>query len=291
MKRIKVGKRSRSIISLHRMAGSIRLQNRIYSVREHSGYGVQLLYCWSSLCLVSKVGEGDIRQRVMKIENGEGISCGFAVGIVCGSGDSCSNSLQSESVTSEDENVLVETDSAGPDDEIYVYDGETFYEDGVSPYARVAAGKINYTYWAIHGGADFGDILEDGRNLDHLGIIMLKTGKNWKTAYCIHHNANLQGGHNYADVESYLTDTEKKELTGLALYNGFKFDGWTPDDDTVPDDADKGKYTATQVMVWIIEKGWYTYDKNNCSFIIQSKAVSVAKTFCTKSEQSPSGGS
>lgn len=53
---------------------------------------------------------------------------------------------QSESVTSEDENVLVETDSAGPDDEIYVYDGETFYEDGVSPYARVAAGKINYTY-------------------------------------------------------------------------------------------------------------------------------------------------
>lgn len=198
---------------------------------------------------------------------------------------------QSESVTSEDENVLVETDSAGPDDEIYVYDGETFYEDGVSPYARVAAGKINYTYWAIHGGADFGDILEDGRNLDHLGIIMLKTGKNWKTAYCIHHNANLQGGHNYADVESYLTDTEKKELTGLALYNGFKFDGWTPDDDTVPDDADKGKYTATQVMVWIIEKGWYTYDKNNCSFIIQSKAVSVAKTICAKSDQSPSGSS
>ena len=198
---------------------------------------------------------------------------------------------QSESVTSEDENVLVETNSAGPDDEIYVYDGETFYEDGVSPYARVAAGKINYTYWAIHGGADFGDILEDGRNLDHLGIIMLETGKNWKTAYCIHHNANLQGGHNYADVESYLTDTEKKELTGLALYNGFKFDGWTPDDDTVPDDADKGKYTATQVMVWIIEKGWYTYDKNNCSFIIQSKAVSVAKTICAKSDQSPSGSS
>ena len=198
---------------------------------------------------------------------------------------------QSETAGSTDENVLGETESDSSMNEMYVYDGETFYEDGVSPYARVAVGKINYTYWAIHEGAAFGDILEDGRNLDHLGIIMLKVGRNWKTAYCIHHNANLQGGHGYADVESYLTDTEKKELTGRALYNGFKFDSWTPDDDTVPDDADKGKYTATQVMVWIIEKGWYTYDKSNYSFTINAKAVSAAKTICAKSDQSPSGSS
>ncbi len=196
---------------------------------------------------------------------------------------------QSETVISTDENVLGETESDSRENEMYVYDGETFYEDGASPYARVAAGKINYTYWAIHEGADFGDILEDGRDLDHLGIIMLKVGRNWKTAYCIHHNANLQGGHEYADVESYLTNTEKKELTGRALYNGFKFDGWTPDDGTVPDDSDKGKYTATQVMVWIIEKGWYTYDKSKYVFTIQSKAVNAAKTICAKSDQSPSG--
>lgn len=198
---------------------------------------------------------------------------------------------QSETAASTDEKVLGETESDSRMNEMYVYDGETFYEDGVSPYGRVAAGKINYTYWAIHEGAGFGDILEDGRKLDHLGIIMLKVGRNWKTAYCIHHNANLQGGHEYADVESYLTDTEKKALTGRALYNGFKFDGWTPDDDTVPDDADKGKYTATQVMVWMIEKGWYTYDKTNYSFTLSSKAVNTAKTICAKSDQSPAGSS
>lgn len=204
---------------------------------------------------------------------------------------STAETVQNETIISEDETVLVETESDVPENEMYVYDGETFYEDGVSPYARAAAGKINYTYWAIHKGAGFGDILEDGRNLDHVGIIMLKVGRNWKTAYCIHHNADLQGGHEYADVESYLTNTEKKELTGRALYYGFKFDGWTPDDDVVPDDADKGKYTATQVMVWIIEKGWYTYNKNNYSFVIHSKGVNAAKTICAKSDQSPSGSS
>ncbi len=188
-----------------------------------------------------------------------------------------------------DKETEIKDDEMGP--EMYVYNGEVFYEENISEYMRAVAGKIDYTYWAIHEGAGFGDILEDGRNLDHLGIIMLKVGRAWKTAYCIHHNANLQGGHEYADIEAYLTNTEKKELTGRALYYGFQFDGWTPDDDVIPQDSDKGKYTATQVMIWIIEKGWYTYDKNSYSFKINSKAINVAKTICAKSDQSPSGSS
>ena len=76
---------------------------------------------------------------------------------------------------------------------------------------------------------DFGNILEDGRDLDHVGCIMLKVGNTWKTAYCVHHNADLKGGHEYADTASYLTDSNKKRLTGLALYYGFRFSGWNPD--------------------------------------------------------------
>ena len=146
----------------------------------------------------------------------------------------------------------VETETGIEDS--YVYDGEVFSEVNEYSARAVTKGKIDYTYWAIHQGAGFGNILEDGRDLDHVGCIMLKVGNTWKTAYCVHHNADLKGGHEYADTASYLTDSNKKRLTGLALYYGFRFSGWNPDKKTVPGDSDKGKYTATQVMIWMIER-------------------------------------
>ena len=173
----------------------------------------------------------------------------------------------------------------------YVYDGQIFVKDSTVGERAVTKGTIDYTYWAIHAGAGFGDILEDGRDLDHVGCIMLKVGGSWKTAYCVHHNADLKGGHEYADTASYLTDSNKKKLTGQALYYGFNFNGWNPDKKTVPSDADKGKYTATQVMVWLIERGWYTFDADTWAFKLDTKAVDIAKKICDKSDQSPAGNS
>ena len=117
----------------------------------------------------------------------------------------------------------VETETGIEDS--YVYDGEVFSEVNEYSARAVTKGKIDYTYWAIHQGSGFGNILEDGRDLDHVGCIMLKVGNTWKTAYCVHHNADLKGGHEYADTASYLTDSNKKRLTGLALYYGFRFSG------------------------------------------------------------------
>ena len=183
----------------------------------------------------------------------------------------------------------VETETGIEDS--YVYDGEVFSEVNEYSARAVTKGKIDYTYWAIHQGAGFGNILEDGRDLDHVGCIMLKVGNTWKTAYCVHHNAELKGGHEYADTASYLTDSNKKRLTGLALYYGFRFSGWNPDKKTVPGDSDKGKYTATQVMIWMIERGWYTYDANTYAFQLNTKAINAAKKICDKSDQSPAGSS
>lgn len=183
----------------------------------------------------------------------------------------------------------VETETGIEDS--YVYDGEVFSEVNEYSARAVTKGKIDYTYWAIHQGAGFGNILEDGRDLDHVGCIMLKVGNTWKTAYCVHHNADLKGGHEYADTASYLTDSNKKRLTGLALYYGFRFSGWNPDKKTVPGDSDKGRYTATQVMIWMIERGWYTYDANTYAFQLNTKAINAAKKICDKSDQSPVGSS
>ena len=183
----------------------------------------------------------------------------------------------------------VETETGIEDS--YVYDGEVFSEVNEYSARAVTKGKIDYTYWAIHQGAGFGNILEDGRDLDHVGCIMLKVRNTWKTAYCVHHNADLKGGHEYADTASYLTDSNKKRLTGLALYYGFRFSGWNPDKKTVPGDSDKGKYTATQVMIWMIERGWYTYDANTYAFQLNTKAINAAKKICDKSDQSPVGSS
>lgn len=183
----------------------------------------------------------------------------------------------------------VETETGIEDS--YVYDGEVFSEVNEYSARAVTKGKIDYTYWAIHQGAGFGNILEDGRDLDHVGCIMLKVGNTWKTAYCVHHNADLKGGHEYADTASYLTDSNKKRLTGLALYYGFRFSGWNPDKKTVPGDSDKGKYTATQVMIWVIERGWYTYDASTYAFQLNTKAINAAKKICDKSDQSPVGSS
>lgn len=183
----------------------------------------------------------------------------------------------------------VETETGIEDS--YVYDGEVFSEVNEYSARAVTKGKIDYTYWAIHQGAGFGNILEDGRDLDHVGCIMLKVGNTWKTAYCVHHNTDLKGGHEYADTASYLTDSNKKRLTGLALYYGFRFSGWNPDKKTVPGDSDKGKYTATQVMIWMIERGWYTYDANTYAFQLNTKAINAAKKICDKSDQSPVGSS
>lgn len=185
----------------------------------------------------------------------------------------------------------VETETETGIEDSYVYDGEVFSEVNEYSARAVTKGKIDYTYWAIHQGAGFGNILEDGRDLDHVGCIMLKVGNTWKTAYCVHHNADLKGGHEYADTTSYLTDSNKKRLTGLALYYGFRFSGWNPDKKTVPGDSDKGKYTATQVMIWMIERGWYTYDANTYAFQLNTKAINAAKKICDKSDQSPVGSS
>ena len=197
---------------------------------------------------------------------------------------------ESESIVGE---AFIENDvetETGIEDS-YVYDGEVFSEVNEYSARAVTKGKIDYTYWAIHQGAGFGNILEDGRDLDHVGCIMLKVGNTWKTAYCVHHNADLKGGHEYADTASYLTDSNKKRLTGLALYYGFRFSGWNPDKKTVPGDSDKGKYTATQVMIWMIERGWYTYDANTYAFQLNTKAINAAKKICDKSDQSPVGSS
>ena len=196
-----------------------------------------------------------------------------------------SECIASEAFTEND----VETETGIEDS--YVYDGEVFSEVNEYSARAVTKGKIDYTYWAIHQGAGFGNILEDGRDLDHVGCIMLKVGNTWKTAYCVHHNADLKGGHEYADTASYLTDSNKKRLTGLALYYGFRFSGWNPDKKTVPGDSDKGKYTATQVMIWMIERGWYTYDANTYAFQLNTKAINAAKKICDKSDQSPVGSS
>ena len=53
----------------------------------------------------------------------------------------------------------------------------------------------------------------------------------------------------------------------------------------------RDRYTATQVMIWMIERGWYTYDANTYAFQLNTKAINAAKKICDKSDQSPVGSS
>ena len=191
---------------------------------------------------------------------------------------------------------VVDPDGASvqSEDGIAVYSAE-----GIATYAASKSAELDYTFWAIPKGAGFGNIWEDGRDLDHVGIITLKEGSTYHVGYCVHHNSDLNGGHTYQNVEAYLTDSQKKNLTGRALYYGFhtfsKVNGttWNPDwalshDSVYPTANDMAKYVATQVMVWIIEKGWYSYSNN--VFSINSKASAAATTICKKSTNKGNSG-
>jgi len=179
-------------------------------------------------------------------------------------------------------------------------DGIAAYSaEGIATYAASKSAELDYTFWAIPKGAAFGNIWEDGRDLDHVGIITLKEGSTYHVGYCVHHNSDLNGGHTYQNVEAYLTNSQKKNLTGRALYYGFhtfsKVNGttWNPDwalnnGSVYPTVDDMAKYVATQVMVWIIEKGWYSYSNN--VFSINSKASAAATTICKKSTNKGNSG-
>lgn len=191
---------------------------------------------------------------------------------------------------------VVDSDGASVQSE----DGIAAYSaEGIATYAANKSAELDYTFWAIPTGAGFGNIWEDGRDLDHIGIITLKEGSTYHVGYCVHHNSDLNGGHTYQNVEAYLTNSQKKNLTGRALYYGFhtfsKVNGttWNPDwalshDSVYPTANDMAKYVATQVMVWIIEKGWYSYSNN--TFSINSKASAAATKICKKSTNRGNSG-
>lgn len=195
---------------------------------------------------------------------------------------------------------VVDSDEASVQSE----DGIAAYSaEGIATYAAARAAEkkaeLDYTFWAIPAGAGFGNIWEDGRDLDHIGIITLKEGSTYHVGYCVHHNSDLNGGHTYKNVEAYLTNSQKKNLTGRALYYGFhafnKVNGttWNPDwalnnGSVYPTKEDMANYVATQVMVWIIEKGWYSYSNN--VFSINSKASAAASTICKKSTNKGNSG-
>ena len=191
---------------------------------------------------------------------------------------------------------VVDSDGASVQSE----DGIAAYSaEGIATYAANKSAELDYTFWAIPKGAGFGNIWEDGRDLDHVGIITLKEGSTYHVGYCVHHNSDLNGGHTYQNVEAYLTNSQKKNLTGRALYYGFhtfsKVNGttWNPDwalsnGSVYPTANDMAKYVATQVMVWIIEKGWYSYSNN--VFSINSKASAAATTICKKSTNKGNSG-
>lgn len=191
---------------------------------------------------------------------------------------------------------VVDSDGASVQSE----DGIAAYSaEGIATYAANKSAELDYTFWAIPKGAGFGNIWEDGRDLDHVGIITLKEGSTYHVGYCVHHNSDLNGGHTYQNVEAYLTNSQKKNLTGRALYYGFhtfsKVNGttWNPDwalshGSVYPTANDMAKYVATQVMVWIIEKGWYSYSNN--TFSINSKASAAATTICKKSTNKGNSG-
>ena len=191
---------------------------------------------------------------------------------------------------------VVDSDGASVQSE----DGIAAYSaEGIATYAANKSAELDYTFWAIPKGAGFGNIWEDGRDLDHVGIITLKEGSTYHVGYCVHHNSDLNGGHTYQNVEAYLTNSQKKNLTGRALYYGFhtfsKVNGttWNPDwalsnGSVYPTANDMAKYVATQVMVWIIEKGWYSYSNN--TFSINSKASDAATTICKKSTNKGNSG-
>lgn len=191
---------------------------------------------------------------------------------------------------------VVDSDGASVQSE----DGIAAYSaEDIATYAANKSAELDYTFWAIPKGAGFGNIWEDGRDLDHVGIITLKEGSTYHVGYCVHHNSDLNGGHTYQNVEAYLTNSQKKNLTGRALYYGFhtfsKVNGttWNPDwalshDSVYPTANDMAKYVATQVMVWIIEKGWYSYSNN--VFSINSKASAAATTICKKSTNKGNSG-
>lgn len=154
----------------------------------------------------------------------------------------------------------------------------------IAVYADAVTAECDYTFWVLKD-AGFGNIWEDGRDLDHIGIITLQEGNTYHVGYCVHHDANISGSHTYQKVAAYLTNSQKKELTGLALKYGLhsfsKVNGtvWNPkwgldNGSTYPTESDMAKYVATQTMVWIIEKGWYSY--SNGSFTLNSKATAAA---------------
>ena len=106
---------------------------------------------------------------------------------------------------------VVDSDGASVQSE----DGIAAYSaEGIATYAANKSAELDYTFWAIPKGAGFGNIWEDGRDLDHVGIITLKEGSTYHVGYCVHHNSDLNGGHTYQNVEAYLTNSQKKNLTG-----------------------------------------------------------------------------
>lgn len=147
---------------------------------------------------------------------------------------------------------VVDSDEASVQSE----DGIAAYSaEGIATYAASKSAELDYTFWAIPKGAAFGNIWEDGRDLDHIGIITLKEGSTYHVGYCVHHNSDLNGGHTYQNVEAYLTNSQKKNLTGRALYYGFhtfsKVNGttWNPDwalnnGSVYPTVDDMAKYVA-----------------------------------------------
>ena len=149
-------------------------------------------------------------------------------------------------------------------------------------------------YWrsAVPQGSALGDIFRDGRNMDHLAFLTMKTGGQWYTAYCLRHNADVQGGDSYTQG-SPLTDPQKKELVGRVLLfgvhdsmaasgaNAEHASAWYGDDDAAM--TRLGRYTASQVMIWLVTTDGFSSVDENGNFTLNSSALDAARKICAKS--------
>ncbi len=187
---------------------------------------------------------------------------------------------------SESESVSDE-DGSSPDDQYHsgdVYDmvSDAAPRNGRMLMASSSEAVMHYYFYLVNH--DFGKIFEDGRDLNHVGMIMLKFGGKWHVAYCVHHNANILNGDEYYTGGSWKSKRYHNGV-GRALYFGlnklsYTYTG-TDADKNRPGSKEGAKYVATQTAIWLMEKGWFWDDP--------SKADKVAEKICSWTRDNNNG--
>lgn len=156
--------------------------------------------------------------------------------------------------------------------------------DGRRLMASKGSGTADMHYYFYLVNHDLGKIFEDGRVLDHIGMIMLNYDGSWHVAYCVRHNANILNGDDYYTGGSWQARRYQNGV-GRALYYGLNHLSYTytgtDADKNRPGSEEGAQYTATQTAIWLMETGWFWDDP--------AKANAKAREICRWARDNQNG--